>query len=86
MGKEAPERGWRGWYVLHNMFPQPYQVLRGDITQVYMWGRLLEPATVRRLASCGTAPVEDVLFSTEISQVEVFGAQEDWLPLSSLCR
>ncbi|XP_063840450.1 uncharacterized protein LOC135089120 isoform X1 [Scylla paramamosain] len=62
------------------------QVTRGDITQVYMWGRLLEPATVRRLASCGTAPAHDILFSTETSQMEVFGAQEDWLPRSSLCR
>ena len=59
---------------------------RGDITQVYMWGRLLEPAAVRRLASCGTSHAQNVLFSTDTSQVEVFGGVESWLPPSSLCR
>lgn len=68
------------------MCARPLQVSRGDITQVFMWGRLLDPAAVRRLASCGTAPTQDVLFSTETSQVEVFGAEESWLLLSSLCR
>lgn len=63
-----------------------HQVLRGDLTQVYVWGRLLEPGDVRRLASCGTPPSQDVLFSTDTSQVEVFGVQESWLPSSSLCR
>ena len=62
------------------------QVLRGDISQVYMWGRLLEPTAVHQLASCGTPPAEEVLFSTDTSQVEVFGAKESWLPSSSLCR
>ncbi|XP_045118196.1 uncharacterized protein LOC123508525 [Portunus trituberculatus] len=62
------------------------QVTRGDITQVYMWGRLLEPAAVRRLASCGTPDAQDVLFSTDTSQVEVFGGVESRLPPSSLCR
>lgn len=63
-----------------------HQVMRGDITQVYMWRRVLEPSTVRRLASCETPPIKDVLFSTDTSQLEVFGAQERWLPSSSLCR
>ncbi|XP_063840385.1 uncharacterized protein LOC135089091 isoform X1 [Scylla paramamosain] len=62
------------------------QVMRGDITQVYMWDRLLEPAAVRRLASCGTPHTQDVLFSTDTSQVELFGSVESRLPPSSLCR
>ena len=60
--------------------------MRGDVTQLYMWGRLLEPAAVHRLASCETPPVQDLLFSTDTSQVEVFGAKESWVPSSSLCR
>lgn len=61
-------------------------MLRGDVTQVYMWGRLLEATVVRRLASCEAPPAHDVLFSTETSQLEIVGAQESWLPATSLCR
>lgn len=63
-----------------------WQVLRGDVAQVYVWGRLLEVATVRSLASCGPPPVQKVLFSTDASQLEIVGAQESWLPAASLCR
>ncbi|XP_050691626.1 uncharacterized protein LOC126983173 [Eriocheir sinensis] len=51
-----------------------------------MWGRLLEATAVRRLASCGEPPAQDVLFSTDTSQLETVGAQESWLPAASLCR
>ncbi|XP_071530816.1 uncharacterized protein [Panulirus ornatus] len=61
------------------------QILRGDISQIDLWGRRLSGREVARMAQCLSSPSGDI-FSSSSAKFEVFGdIKETRVPLEQLC-